>query len=159
MNKKDETCLALRAVWLHLIGGLTQLEVAKRLGVSKLKAHRLVSNAMSAGLVKVFIEGEIAECVQLENQLMDMYGLSYCNVVPCVDTDFLPVKTLGHAGAQYLNMLLESPDELLIGIGHGRTLASVAEYLPKRSLTNKKFISLLGGLSRRFVANPIRCDP
>ncbi len=154
MSKRDETSLALRAVWLHLIGGLTQLEVSARLGISKLKAHRLISHAMSAGIVKVFIEGEVAECVRLENQLMDKYSLSYCSVNPCIDTEPLPVKTLGYAGAKYLNSLLEKPDECLIGIGHGRTLASVSEYLPKKKITHKKFVSLLGGLSRKFIATP-----
>ena len=37
-----EKSLATRAAWLHYAGGLTQAAVAKRLGVTGVKAHRLV---------------------------------------------------------------------------------------------------------------------
>ena len=40
--RDDETSMATRAAWLHYAGGLTQSEVAKRLGLTSLKAHRLI---------------------------------------------------------------------------------------------------------------------
>ncbi|TIW31756.1 MAG: sugar-binding transcriptional regulator, partial [Mesorhizobium sp.] len=35
--RDDETSMAARAAWLHYAGGLTQAEVAKRLGLTSLK--------------------------------------------------------------------------------------------------------------------------
>lgn len=146
--------MATRAAWLHFAGGLTQAEVAKRLGLSSLKAHRLIARANQEGLVKVYIDGEVAECVALENDLSQRFGLDYCEVVPEFDLDDLPLKALGIAGAQFLKREIEQRKTPLVGIGHGRTLAACVDHLPRTSSSETSFVSLLGGFSRKFSANP-----
>ncbi|MFK0689698.1 sugar-binding transcriptional regulator [Mesorhizobium sp. IMUNJ 23033] len=152
--RDDETSMATRAAWLHYAGGLTQSEVAKRLGLTSLKAHRLITKANQEGLVKVYIDGEVSECVALEDQLSGRYGLHYCEVVPNFDSEDLPLKALGIAGAQFLKREIERGEGTLIGVGHGRTLAACVEYLPRISADGVRFVSLLGGLTRKFSANP-----
>ncbi|MER8500081.1 MULTISPECIES: sugar-binding transcriptional regulator [unclassified Mesorhizobium] len=152
--RDDETGMAARAAWLHYAGGLTQSEVAKRLGLTSLKAHRLITKANQEGLVKVYIDGEVSECVELEDELSGCYGLDYCEVVPDFDAEDLPLKALGIAGAQFLKREIERGEEALIGVGHGRTLAACVEYLPRISAGRIRFVSLLGGLTRKFSANP-----
>ncbi|RWL02280.1 MAG: sugar-binding transcriptional regulator [Mesorhizobium sp.] len=152
--RDDETSMATRAAWLHYAGGLTQSEVAKRLGLTSLKAHRLITKANQEGLVKVYIDGEVSECVALENDLSSRYGLDYCEVVPDFDGEDLPLKALGIAGAQFLKREIERGEDTLIGVGHGRTLAACVEYLPRISAEKTRFVSLLGGLTRKFSANP-----
>lgn len=146
--------MATRAAWLHYAGGLTQSEVAKRLGLTSLKAHRLITKANQEGLVKVYIDGEVSECVELEQKLSARYGLDYCEVVPDFDPEDLPLKALGISGAQFLKREIEKEGSLLIGMGHGRTLAACVEYLPRTVNKDVQFVSLLGGLTRRFSANP-----
>jgi DNA-binding transcriptional regulator LsrR (DeoR family) len=152
--RDDETSMATRAAWLHYAGGLTQSEVAKRLGLTSLKAHRLITKANQEGLVKVYIDGEVSECVALEDELSSRYGLDYCEVVPDFDGEDLPLKALGIAGAQFLKREIERGEDTLIGVGHGRTLAACVEYLPRISAERIRFVSLLGGLTRKFSANP-----
>lgn len=152
--RDDDASMATRAVWLHYAGGMTQSEVAKRLGLTSLKAHRLITKANQEGLVKVFIDGDVAECVALENELSARHGLDYCEVVPDFDLDNLPLKALGMAGAQFLKREIERGEEALIGVGHGRTLAASVEYLPRMSAGKTRFVSLLGGLTRKFSASP-----
>jgi DNA-binding transcriptional regulator LsrR (DeoR family) len=152
--RDDETSMATRAAWLHYAGGLTQSEVAKRLGLTSLKAHRLITKANQEGLVKVYIDGEVSECVALEDELSGRYGLDYCEVVPDFDGEDLPLKALGIAGAQFLKREIERGEDTLIGVGHGRTLAACVEYLPRISAEKTRFVSLLGGLTRKFSANP-----
>ncbi|MEP7456066.1 sugar-binding transcriptional regulator [Phyllobacterium sp. SB3] len=152
--REEESSMAARAAWLHYAGGLTQSEVAKRLGLTSLKAHRLIMKANQEGLVKVYIDGEVSECVELEQKLSTRYGLDYCEVVPDFDPDELPLKALGIAGAQFLKREIERDGELLIGMGHGRTLAACVDYLPRIASNNVRFVSLLGGLTRKFSANP-----
>ncbi|MGH6860217.1 MAG: sugar-binding transcriptional regulator [Phyllobacterium sp.] len=152
---RDEgSSMAARAAWLHYAGGLTQSEVAKRLGLTSLKAHRLIMKANQEGLVKVYIDGEVSECVALEQDLSQRYGLDYCEVVPDFDPEDLPLKALGIAGAQFLKREIERDGETLIGMGHGRTLAACVDYLPRTASNNVRFVSLLGGLTRKFSANP-----
>lgn len=151
--RDEDASMAARAAWMHYAGGMTQSEVARRLGLTGLKAHRLITKANQEGLVKVFVDGYVAECVELENVISDRFGLSYCEVVPEFDSEELPLKALGLAGARLLMREMVSDDVSLIGVGHGRTLAACVQYLP-RTPTGVQFVSLLGGLTRKFSANP-----
>ena len=146
--------LSVRAAWLHYAGGYTQAEVAKKLGVTNLKAHRLITRANKDGLVKVFIDGDVSECVEMENTLSTRYGLDYCGVVTDLEETGLPLRALGVAGAHYLKRVLENSDTPSIGIGHGRTLAACVDFLPKTPAPDKTIVSLLGGFSKTFSANP-----
>jgi DNA-binding transcriptional regulator LsrR (DeoR family) len=98
----EEAALAARAAWLHFAGDKTQGEVAEILGLPNTKAHRLIAKARSEGLIRVFVEGPIAGCIELEEKLKSMYGLGHCEVVPNVDEGALPLRTLGKAGARYI---------------------------------------------------------
>lgn len=153
LSAVDET-QSVRAAWLHFIAGHTQSEVADQLGVSRAKAHRLIAAAMKAGYVKISVLGEVADCLTLEQRLIDRFGLAVCKVVPDLSEEGIPLKALGYGGAMYLQSLLEGRTSKLIGIGHGRTLMAAVKELPPVSVEGVQFISLLGGLTRRFMANP-----
>jgi DNA-binding transcriptional regulator LsrR (DeoR family) len=58
------------------------------------------------------------------------------------------------AGARHICNLIESSKYDLIGVGHGRTLAAAIDLLPNISAQGVRFVSLLGGLTRRFAASP-----
>jgi len=151
---EDESSLAARAAWLHHVGRLTQGEVATRLNVPNVKAHRLIARAGREGMVRVFIDGEIAQCMQLEQQLCRAYGLGFCEVAPNVDDEPLPLRSLGVLGARYLRLACEKGEDAVIGLGHGRTLAACIAHLPRIDVRKVRFVSLLGGFTRRFAANP-----
>lgn len=150
----DNSSMAVRAAWLHYAGGHTQAEVARKLGLTSLKAHRLITKANNEGLVKVYIDGDIAECVALENRLAERFRLGYCEVIPDLDEADLPLRALGIAGAQYLKRIIEDTEHQSIGIGHGRTLAACVNFLPRIHRPDKQIVSLLGGFSKKFAANP-----
>ena len=64
-----EASLATRAAWLYFAAGMTQSEIASRLNIQSTKAHRLIARASREGMIRVFVEGPVAECVALENTL------------------------------------------------------------------------------------------
>src|SRR5260370_42707562 len=123
--------LCVRAAWLHYGAGLTQSEVAKRLGVPSLKAHRLIAKANREGLVRISIEGDIVECVRLEDRLRDRFGLQFCEVCPDLDEESLPLQTLSLAGSRFLRLAFESGEDKVIGVGPGRTPAARVHIFPK----------------------------
>ncbi len=149
-----EASLATRAAWLHFAAGLTQSEVASRLNIQSTKAHRLIARASREGMVRVFVEGPVAECVALENALAERFGLSFCRVAPDLGEGDLPLKALALEGAAFLRQIIEHGEDKVIGVGHGRTLAAVVEQLPQTPARGLQFVSLLGGLTRKFAANP-----
>lgn len=150
----SDRSLAARAAWLSYVGGYTQEEIAGRLGVSRVKVNRLIAEAIAEGLVRVFVEGTAAECVALEDAIAARWNLDFCTVVPLVDEEMLPLRTLAAAGASYLTRVLEQRQALLIGMGHGRTLAEAVKYLPRIARPEVRFVSLLGSLTRHAAANP-----
>lgn len=151
---EEDAALASRAAWLYHAGGLTQSDIAGRLGVTNAKAHRLIGRATRAGLVRVFVEGPIGSCIAAERALSDRHGLELCRVVPNIDDSPLPIQALGIAAATYLRDVLERRGYRVIGVGHGRTLAAVIHYLPRMPTGDLRLVSLLGGLPRRVPANP-----
>ncbi|TIV09269.1 MAG: MarR family transcriptional regulator, partial [Mesorhizobium sp.] len=56
---------AARAGWLYYVAGNTQDQIAAKLGISRQTAQRLVSLAMSEGLIKVRVDHPIANCLDL----------------------------------------------------------------------------------------------
>ena len=150
----EEATLAARAAWLYFAGGRTQGEVAEALNVPGTKAHRLIAKATRDGLIRVFVEGPMAGCIALEDELKRRFQLEQCEVVPNVDDGPLPLRTLGTVGARYIRLVLDRGRDAVIALGHGRTLAASIDYMPTTPCTGVKFVSLLGGLTRRFAANP-----
>ncbi len=146
--------LCVRAAWLHYAGGLTQGDVAKRLGIPSLKAHRLIAKAKEDGLVRFSIDGEISECLDLEDKMRVRFGLKFCEVCPDLDDEPLPLQALGIAGSRFLKTAFENGEDKVIGFGHGRTLAAAVSLLPKMNVRDVKLVSLLGGLTQRFAATP-----
>ena len=150
--------LAIRAAWLHYAAGMTQSEVGSRLGVSAVKAHRLITAANRSGAIRVSIEGDLAECVALEEGLARRFGLDYCEVVPDLHEAGLPLRALGVAGGAFLEReigrLSGSGAVGTIGIGNGRTLAASVAAMSGRRAEGVRFVSLLGGLTRNYAHNP-----
>ena len=96
----------------------------------------------------------MAECVALENVLAERFGLGFPAASPDLGEGDWPLKALALEGASFLRQILERGEHKIIGVGHGRTLAAVVEQLPQTPARDVQFVSLLGGLTRKFAANP-----
>ena len=78
-NRLDD---AARAGWLYYVAGNTRDEIARKLGVSRQSAQRLVSLAVSEKLIKFGLDHPIARCMELSRQLSHRFGLQSCEIVP-----------------------------------------------------------------------------
>jgi DNA-binding transcriptional regulator LsrR (DeoR family) len=61
---------------------------------------------------------------------------------------------LGLSGGRFLQLAIESGMHQVIGVGHGRTLASCVNHLSRMDVPDLKLVSLLGGMTRRYVTTP-----
>ena len=75
-------------------------------------------------------------------------------MAPDLGEDGLPLRALGLAGASFLRREIERGEHRVIGLGHGRTLAAAVQQLPRLDAEGVRFVSLLGGLTRNYAANP-----
>ena len=158
-NTDQDLGLAARAAWLSYIGGHTQSEIAARLQVSPAKAHRLIAQALDQGLVKVFVEGAPEECLELETEIAEAFGLRSCHVSPDLNdaansNPQASFAAVGASAARFLHGLIEQSGPALIGVGKGRSLAAMVRNLPTINRPDIRFVSVSGSLTRNLAANP-----
>ncbi len=142
-NRLDE---AARAGWLYYVAGNTQDEIARKLGISRQSAQRLVSLAVSEKLIKVRIDHPIARCMELSQRLKDRFALLACEVVPSDPDAPNSIAGLAQAGAAELERHLKSNHPKIIAIGTGRALRTCVEQLPAMNCPQHRIVSLLGNM-------------
>lgn len=143
LRRLDE---AARAGWLYYVAGNTQDEIAKKLGVSRQSAQRMVSLAISEGLIKVRLHHPIARCMELALRLKDRFGLRSCEVVPSDPNDPSSLTGLGQAGASEIERYLKADDASIVALGTGRTLVGCIEELSLMDCPQHKIVSLTGNI-------------
>ncbi|WP_208976218.1 sugar-binding transcriptional regulator [Polycladidibacter stylochi] len=146
--------LAIRAAWMSFIGRSTQGEIAKRLGVSPAKVHRLIAHAQKEGLIKFQVEARPAECMALEQKFADKKALTNCFIAPDMGPVEDPFYGIASIAGQFLHRLLQSDEVTRIGIGMGRTLKATVSSMPLMQKPELNVVSISGSLTRRLSANP-----
>lgn len=145
---------AARAGWLYYVAGNTQDEIARKLGVSRQSAQRLVAMAVSEKLIKVRLDHPIARCMDLAGALSDRFGLMSCEIVPS-DPDAPGLITgVAIAAAAELERVLKSPDRRIVSLGTGRALKATVEQLPRMSCPQHVVVSRLGNMMQDGSASP-----
>lgn len=142
----------LRIAWMYYVEGLTQNEIAEKLGIGRVTVVRNINEALKQREVKIWIEGEVAECFQLEEQLKQAFGLREAVVVPEPSNPAMVNKSIGVAAGMYITDSLT--DDMSIGVGWGATLYESLQTLTPRQLENVQVVSLLGGIVQARRYNP-----
>ncbi|MCX7645774.1 MAG: sugar-binding transcriptional regulator [Rhodobacteraceae bacterium] len=138
---------AARAGWLYYVAGMTQDQIAAKLGVSRQRAQRLVSRAMAEGLIKVRLDHKIGRCLELEAGLVRRYGLQQARVAPDLGAGADPARTTASAAAELLESYLARTEPQTIAVGTGRALsAMVAEITPQHN-ERHRIVSLIGNIA------------
>lgn len=145
---------AARAGWLYYVAGNTQDEIARKLGISRQTAQRLVAMAVTERLVKVRIDHPIGRCMDLGRQLADRYGLWLAEVVPS-DPDAPELLTgVAIAAAAELEKVLRSEEQRIIALGTGRALKATVEQLSAMTCPQHRIVSRLGNMMSDGSATP-----
>lgn len=135
---------AARAGWLYYVAGNTQDEIARKLGISRQSAQRLVSLAISERLIKVRLDHPIAKCMEYAAALKLRYDLIYCEVSPSDPASTMTALGIAQVAAAELERRLRRPEPAIIGIGTGRTMRAVADQLPPMECPQHKLVALVG---------------
>ncbi|KEY53149.1 LacI family transcriptional regulator [Agrobacterium tumefaciens] len=166
----EAASLRLRAAWLYYNQGMTQKDVAERLGISRSTVIRLLDEAMKRSEVQIWINEGIEDFVSLAGQLEAAYGLDEAVIIPSPGPSPAgpstaspstasktsaegTAKAVGLALGQFLSEVV--PNGATIGVGWGRTMtASLSSFRPPRR-ENCKVVSLLGGIVAVHQTNPL----
>nr|WP_210347815.1 sugar-binding transcriptional regulator [Agrobacterium rosae] len=150
----EAASLRLRAAWLYYNQGMTQKDVAEKLGISRSTVIRLLDEAMKRSEVQIWINEGIEDYVELAIKLETAYGLDEAIIIPSASSKAEDIaKAVGLALGQFLSEAV--PDNATIGVGWGRTMtASLSSFRPPRR-ENCKVVSLLGGIVAVHQTNPL----
>lgn len=142
----DQDDLLARIAWLYYIEDLTQKEIALRFNMSRVKVTRLLKKAREKGMVEIRIAKVRTSHLPLERSLRLKFGLSDAMVIPTSVRAAELRPALGEAAAAYLNRVLRSGS--LVGLGMGRTLAEIPNYMRPHDNGTCHFIEMVGGIGR-----------
>lgn len=140
----------MRIAWMYYVEGLTQNEIADKLGIGRVTVVRNINEAVKQREVKIWITGGVADCLELEAELKARFGLVDAVVVPEPAEPSHVNKAIGFAAGMYVTDQLT--DNFCLGVGWGATLYESLQTLAPKELNNVEVVSLLGGIvqARRF---------
>jgi DNA-binding transcriptional regulator LsrR (DeoR family) len=138
--------MLVRIAWDYYIGELTQQKIAQRFRISRPKVARLLKRAREEGIVEFHIKGMPVENLQLEHRLREIFGLQYAIVILSHSNEDHNRRELGKAAAKELETLFEG--DHIIGLGMGRTLAEIPDFVAAPPKSNLTFVEIVGGASR-----------
>ena len=151
--------LRVRAAWLYYVEGLTQSDVADRLGVNRIMITRLLSEARKRGEVVIRIKSKLGPLIEAQIQLEKKFGLALgavaaakAIVAPFTEDDGDPTRVIAAAAGEYVSGLMRN--NVTIGVGWGRTLHTMLPYVEGRTLEGARVVSLLGGIAQARRFNP-----
>lgn len=134
--------LAVRAAMLYYQAGLTQSEIGARLGYSRIKINRVLSLARSHGILEVQVKVPPGWHVDIETELIRVFGLRDAVVVSADQSGRTLESMLAEGAAQFL--LAQLQPGMRVGLGMGRTIANLPErFRPDRRI-DCTFIELIG---------------
>ncbi|MET0899496.1 MAG: sugar-binding domain-containing protein [Mycobacterium sp.] len=158
--RPEDLRLALRAATMYYLDGLTQAEIALRLGVSRPTAGRLVARAKSRGLVRIeiVVPSDLREDLHAEEEraLEDRFGLIEAVVAGHgVDAESLgrpeAFASLGRAAAALLSRRLSPGDTL--GFTWGPENVAVARALSSGMASCRAVVQLDGSMAGLSAAD------
>jgi len=138
---------AARAGWLYYVAGNTQDQIAAKLGVSRQSAQRLVSLAVSEGLVKVRLDHPIANCLDLAARLKSRFALDLAEIVPSDPDSVSTTMGIAEAAAAEIERRLRTPQPLVLAVGTGRTLKAAVDQMSPMECPQHRLVSLTGNIT------------
>ena len=117
--------LWVKVAKLYYENDLTQGDIAKKLGYSRVKIHRILRSAKEAGIVQIHIKSLETNSIDLETKLINKYRLRDCVVVESKPEGESLYLSLALGAANWLKSRLQPG--IRVGLGLGRTLS----YLPQ----------------------------
>ena len=149
----DDLRLALRAATLYHVEGMTQAEIAQRLGVSRPTAGRLVARARQQGLVRIEVDvpADLAEQVHADEERALEQRFDLTEVVVVGETVTGPPERSasfaapGRAAASLIARRLGADDTL--GFTWGPETVAVAQALAPGDATCARVVQLDGSIT------------
>jgi DNA-binding transcriptional regulator LsrR (DeoR family) len=150
MASLDELRLMTKVARLYYESNLKQQEIAELLGLSQATVSRLFKRAKEEGVVRISVSVPKGVNADLEEQLVQRYGLKDAIVVDCISPDENQImREIGAAAAFYVETTLKDHEVVGISSWSSTLLALVEGLHPLLNRSGVQVVQVLGG-----VGNP-----
>ena len=143
------------AAWLYYIDQMTQIDVAKVLGVSRASVVNYLQEARERGLVSIQFDQKLISETVISKSIMAKYGLDSCVVIPKAVEQAKLSERLGAAAARVLHGMLNSND--VIALAWGKTVLAAAQSIPYSELVNLTVVQVVGSFHSTVEFSPELC--
>jgi deoxyribonucleoside regulator len=140
----------LHATWLYYQEGLSQTDVAKLMGVSRVTVVKYLQTAREKGFVQINLDLNTFSSIDSALKIKDKFGLNQVIIVPDgeqteqrQDSKLMREK-LAKAGGMYLNQVVEAND--VLGVAWGRTIHQMGKVMTPKSSKNVTVLQMLGSM-------------
>ncbi len=135
----DAPALMRQAARLYYDRGLSKVEIAAALGVSRFRVARLLSQAREDGLVRIEYRDLPRDDRDLASAVEAAFGLDLCVVAAGTVAD------IAGLAAEFADQVVGPGD--VVGIGWGSTLSAVVDAMPDRKRSGVEVVQLAGNAS------------
>lgn len=132
---------------MYYLDGMSQAEIGRKIGLTSSMVSRLITEAHERKMVNIRIHRPLKSDFDLENALIEKFGLQSARVVTIRGYQFSLLKYLGEAGAQIFRQYIQ-PDKV-IGVAWGTTLSAVVDAFDANETVPSKLVELTGALGSR----------
>ncbi len=147
--------LLTKIATLYYRDGLTQEEMARRLGMSRQTVGRYLERARLEGIVEFEIKSPLVYCTELESRLESAFHLEEAIVVtPLTETEEAVKEALGGAGAEFLQRRVQSGE--IIGVTWSSSVLNCVTRLKRTNLSRVTVVQMNGSLDR--ASYPTRAE-
>jgi DNA-binding transcriptional regulator LsrR (DeoR family) len=138
---------------MHFENGMSQQEIADKLGLSKMTVSRMLQKAKEQDVVRTSIQLPFSLHQGLGNELVKRYGLTRAIVLkgPANGEESIP-ELIGRVYSFYMGVGL--PDDFVLGMGVGNTIGQMVRNVLSMKTNNLHIVQLMGGLADVTFENP-----
>lgn len=127
---------------MYYIHGMSQDDIAKRMGISRPWVSKLLKRAEEEGIVRIEVNSPLSGCPDVEKKLKEKYKINHVSVIKSSMNDSW--SSVGHAAANYLVSRIIPGD--VIGVSWGMSISRMIDYVMPMYIKDITIVSLVGGM-------------
>lgn len=125
---------------------LTQEEIAKRFGISRIKVGRLLKKARTEGIVEINVKYHPIFSSKIEQKFVNAFGIKRALIAIDHQDEDEQRRLVASLVTNYLSSVLKNG--MTVAVGQGRNVAAVASHIGIYPEKQCKFICGIGGTLR-----------
>ncbi|MGJ7095982.1 sugar-binding transcriptional regulator [Vibrio hannami] len=127
--------------------GATQEEISKKFAISRAKVGRMLKQARDEGIVEITVKYHPVFSAKIEQRLIERFGVKRALIALDQPNEELQRSQVSGLVSNYLSSTLK--DGMVVTVGQGRNVSSVAHYVGVIPPRDCKFVCGIGGIHPR----------